>query len=331
MSPFAYWMTTYVFDFCCYLLPFSALLVMLFAFDVKAFTTTANDALTATILLLLFFGPAAISSTYLLTYSFKSPSSAQYTTIFVNFFVGLVGAMLVFILSLVNPEKFLQSVDTISFVLRLFPSFCLARGLLYIINIEGISLFVYEGKSLTCFTPEIMLTDLIFLAVEGVVYIALVIGLAYLDNKVSDVDLFGARKRKLKRCAVLEAELELEMRESPNNQIEIDEEVIAEERKVNAIDVDNANVNDNPIVTRNVKKVYSDGKVAVAGVSLAIEKNEIFGLLGVNGAGKTSFIGLLCGEFKVASEASLVTEECEKNENEKLRTKLLFLATSTTN
>jgi len=45
-----------------------------------------------------------------------------------------------------------------------------------------------------------------------------------------------------------------------------------------------------------VSKSYTDAeKPAVRGLSLSINKNEIFGLLGPNGAGKTTTISMLCG------------------------------------
>ena len=47
----------------------------------------------------------------------------------------------------------------------------------------------------------------------------------------------------------------------------------------------------------NLVKEFSDGKVAVNGVSLNLYKNEIFALLGHNGAGKTTMISMLCGMY----------------------------------
>ena len=41
---------------------------------------------------------------------------------------------------------------------------------------------------------------------------------------------------------------------------------------------------------RNVTKVYGDGKMACNNISFNLFRNEIFALLGRNGAGKTSLI-----------------------------------------
>lgn len=45
---------------------------------------------------------------------------------------------------------------------------------------------------------------------------------------------------------------------------------------------------------------------AVDGISLAIEKNEIFGLLGPNGAGKTTTISMLCALFPPSKGSILI-------------------------
>jgi ABC-2 type transport system ATP-binding protein len=49
------------------------------------------------------------------------------------------------------------------------------------------------------------------------------------------------------------------------------------------------------IVTDNLVKMYSGKILALKGVSLSVERGEIFGLLGQNGAGKTTLIKVLLG------------------------------------
>jgi ABC-2 type transport system ATP-binding protein len=49
------------------------------------------------------------------------------------------------------------------------------------------------------------------------------------------------------------------------------------------------------IKIENLKKVYDTGTVALKGVSLTIPRGEFFALLGANGAGKTTIIGITAG------------------------------------
>jgi ABC-2 type transport system ATP-binding protein len=52
------------------------------------------------------------------------------------------------------------------------------------------------------------------------------------------------------------------------------------------------------MVNTNTKEVYDKkkkGTFAVNGVSFGVQKGEVFGLLGVNGAGKSSTFNMLCG------------------------------------
>ena len=60
---------------------------------------------------------------------------------------------------------------------------------------------------------------------------------------------------------------------------------------------------------RNITKVYGDGKMAVNDVSFNLFRNEIFALLGRNGAGKTSLINVLIGMFGATSGSAIYKEK----------------------
>ncbi|EDW03205.1 ATP-binding cassette sub-family A member 2 isoform X2 [Drosophila grimshawi] len=55
-----------------------------------------------------------------------------------------------------------------------------------------------------------------------------------------------------------------------------------------------------PLVVSNLRKSY-DGKPAVSGISFAAERGECFGLLGVNGAGKTSIFQMIAANMTMDS------------------------------
>jgi ABC-2 type transport system ATP-binding protein len=56
---------------------------------------------------------------------------------------------------------------------------------------------------------------------------------------------------------------------------------------------------------RGVVKRYGDVE-ALAGITLDIQRGEIFGLLGPNGAGKTTLIGIVCGLVRATAGAVTV-------------------------
>jgi ABC-type multidrug transport system ATPase subunit len=72
-----------------------------------------------------------------------------------------------------------------------------------------------------------------------------------------------------------------------------DEDVIEETNRV----MSGKAHEDSVILLNNMKKIYPGGKYAVKGVSLGIPNGECFGLLGINGAGKSSTLAMLSGEF----------------------------------
>lgn len=58
------------------------------------------------------------------------------------------------------------------------------------------------------------------------------------------------------------------------------------------------------LIAENLKMTYPDGTKAVAGINLKMYSDQIFCLLGHNGAGKTSTIGILTGLIKPTEGAA---------------------------
>lgn len=77
------------------------------------------------------------------------------------------------------------------------------------------------------------------------------------------------------------------------------------------------------IDARNVSKIFEDSE-AVKGISLHIKKGSIYGLLGSNGAGKTTFLKILAGIYKQDQGDVLIAGE-SVFENRKIKQKMIFL------
>lgn len=52
---------------------------------------------------------------------------------------------------------------------------------------------------------------------------------------------------------------------------------------------------------RNLKKVYQNGKVALKGINLDVAQGDFFAMLGQNGAGKSTTIGIICSLINKSS------------------------------
>lgn len=69
------------------------------------------------------------------------------------------------------------------------------------------------------------------------------------------------------------------------------------------------------IKIQNISKTYKgNSEPAVKNISLKIDKNEIFGLLGTNGAGKTTIFSMLCGLFPPSSGNIFIKDMSVKNQ-----------------
>jgi ATP-binding cassette subfamily A (ABC1) protein 3 len=75
---------------------------------------------------------------------------------------------------------------------------------------------------------------------------------------------------------------------------------------------------------RKLVKRFDDGKVAVNGVSLNLYRDEIFALLGHNGAGKSTMISMLCGLYDSTAGSAFYdgVDILEGSQMEIFRTKL---------
>lgn len=79
-----------------------------------------------------------------------------------------------------------------------------------------------------------------------------------------------------------------------------------EQQRIDSI-IDNQLTEDYSIVVSNLTKVYnSNGMKAVDNLSFIVDKSEFFGLLGVNGAGKSTTFKMLTGELRPTSGNSWI-------------------------
>jgi ATP-binding cassette, subfamily A (ABC1), member 3 len=164
--------------------------------------------------------------------------------------------------------------------LRFIPAFDFAKGLLFCINIEAFAL-LNANPNMTVWNTDILGLEIMFLAIQSILYPCLAVYFDVLSTRPSFL-------RKLRKFRSLSNE--------ESQEDEIDEDVASENERVA-----NGTANDDTIVMNKLTKRYPNGKLAVHTVSLGIPSGQCFGLLGINGAGKTTMLGILTAEFPATS------------------------------
>eukprot|EP00903_Cladosiphon_okamuranus_P008962 g8576.t1 len=279
----AYWLSSYLWDLVSLIPPVGFTLIVLAASDVPALIEGENGV--ATFLLLLLYGVSMPSYTYLWSFAFKSYSSAQNAFLFHNLIIGLILPIATTIMSLF--EGVVSDAATgMAAVLRLIPQYALGDGLM---NMSFMQFFGFmDDKDYTALDMRITGTSLTYMAILSVVYLVLLIVLERVSAGGGVLSTFCGK------LSVGRSLSKLTPRQL-GDEDEIDEDVRAEADRVA-----NGGAEQDVVKVQGLRKVYptsSGAKVAVKSTSLGIPRGECFGLLGINGAGKSSTLAILSGEL----------------------------------
>ena len=299
VKPSAYWLSTYLWDVLNYQIPLWLIIVLMYVTGVDAFTKNERDIPGAVILLLVAFGPAAAGFTYCVSFLFKSPSSANLFVIVFNFFIGLAGPLTCFILRLIQatnnrsgdgtqPQTLKNAAVIVESICRFIPSFALAKGLFFTVNIESFAT-IEERPDLSAWSTDILLLEFIFLIIEGLAYVWLAVLIDRLSTKPRAVQMWKSFVSCITcKCFCSSKKEEIVAKKD----VPLDEDVATEADRIQS-----GEGNSDLIVINGLTKVYDGGKLAVDHLTFGIPAGECFGLLGINGAGKTSTMAMLTAEF----------------------------------
>jgi ATP-binding cassette, subfamily A (ABC1), member 3 len=296
----AYWLAAFLWDNFSYQLTVWMIVILVSIFP-NTQSLSGPATIGPTIGLLILFGGAISGFTYLLSFLFSTPSGAQIAIIFIVFILGLILTIVGLVLRQI-PETSAVYLSTVRYIFAIFPPFALGDGLQSLSLIQLLSFLELPGGQI--YKPldwNITGMNLVFLAWETVVYLLMTIAYEYF----SEIPLL----QNLFRSAVL----------PPTDETLKDDDVLAEEARVASGAAD-----DNSIVVKDFKKIYPGGKYAVKGMSLAIPTGECFGLLGINGAGKSSALNMLSGEFRPSSGSAFLAGLNLLTEVHKCRRKIGF-------
>ena len=270
----AYWLAAFLWDNFSYQLTVWLIVILVVVFP-NTKSLSGTDTIGATIGLLILFGGAVSGFTYLLSFAFSTPSGAQIAMIFIVFILGLILSIVGFVLRTI-PTTNKVYLRVIRYIFALFPPFAFGDGLQNLTLIDTLSIAeLGSGKRYSPLDWNICGMNLTFLAWETVVYLGATILYEYVSQLPSLQSSMNSKELP------------------PDDESTKDEDVIAEEVRVASGAADDCS-----ILVKGIKKIYPGGKYAVKGVSLAIPTGECFGLLGINGAGKSTALNMLSGEFR---------------------------------
>ncbi|XP_057604984.1 ATP-binding cassette sub-family A member 17-like [Hippopotamus amphibius kiboko] len=304
-----FWLSALLWDLISFLIPTLLLLVLFLYYNEEAFTHPAN--IPAVVSMLMLYAWAIIPFIYLTSFCFDSAGSACVKLIITLTFLSIGPLVLVSVTSEKDVGYTLVS-ESLDHTFLPLPGHCLGMAfsnLYYNFELQKFcsakslnqtecnqvsegyvvqeNIYAWEslgtGKYLTA------------LAISGSVYLILLFLIE--TNVLWELKAkFSGFYRKQKLQVVLHGAESV-----PGDQD------VEEEAKMVETFVENL-CKKNPLVLKEVSKVYANKvpPLAVNKISFTVQAEECFGLLGLNGAGKTSIFKMLTGEEPITSGDAFV-------------------------
>ncbi|KAJ8247643.1 hypothetical protein GJAV_G00248620 [Gymnothorax javanicus] len=295
VQPFLYWLANFVWDMCNYIVPATLVIIIFVCFQQDAYVSSRNLPVLA--LLLLLYGWSITPLMYPASFFFKIPSTAYVVLTSVNILIGINGSVSTFVLELFGSNEIGGVNDILKNVFLIFPHFCLGRGLIDMVKNQAMADALERFGENRFHSPlawDMVGKNLFAMAIEGVVFFCITVLIQY---------RFCIKARPLSTKL------------SPIG--EEDEDVARERQRILG-----GGGHGDILALKQLTKVYKrKQKPAVDRLCVGIPPGECFGLLGVNGAGKTSTFKMLTGDSMVTSgEAylagkSVLTEIDEVHQN----------------
>uniref|UniRef100_A0A8P0PI43 ATP binding cassette subfamily A member 17 n=2 Tax=Canis lupus familiaris TaxID=9615 RepID=A0A8P0PI43_CANLF len=280
-----FWLSALLWDLITSLVPSLLLLVVFLHYKEEAFTH--KDNIPAVILVLMLYSWASIPFIYLTSFCFQYEGSAFIKLIIILTFLSIGPFILVSVTSEKGEDEDLS--DSLDHTFLLLPGHCLGMALFnlyYNHGIQGLatcaSSLLAEGftvqESIYAWESLGMGKYLTALAILGSVYLIFLF--------LIETNILRELKARFSTYA-------------PSKPLEQD---VGQEATTVATYLKKLR-QENPLVLHEVSKVYATKVplLAVNKVSFTVQAGECFGLLGLNGAGKTSIFKMLTGDEPITS------------------------------
>jgi ATP-binding cassette, subfamily A (ABC1), member 3 len=267
MSLPAYWISNLIFDTCKALIPSVIVIGLIYAFDLNYPNTW---------LMFLLYPVAVVPFTYVFSFLFTTENVAQTITIFMHFVFAGIGAIVIFILRVIDSTQAIG--DALVWVFRIIPSFCLTDTIMFDSSKSRLFLIRPDLVRSSDYDVDLIGGDVLVLCLHFVfwTFVLFIIESGSFKCLGGVYKMFSKNRIPLKDDATLA----------------LDEDVIEEDNRVEV-------AKDLKVKVHRFRKVYPglfrSPVLAVERTSFGLEYGECFALLGINGAGKsTTFKALTC-------------------------------------
>ena len=290
-------------DVILYAVPFALLIAV---FGIVPNAEFHGENLSAIACLLVLFALAAIPLAYLLHYPFRSNIGGFMVQLSLYSLLGLAMIISSVVLEIIDMDATKDAYNVLKYIYRLLPHYCLSRGI-YDIGMthfynkyaslaaaddseddgSGGSVFSSNGfVRRSVWDDSVTGYHFLFLGVEAIVYLLLVLVVEYGETLFS-----------------LFTDYVMTTKKGISDRKASDDDVLAEAERI-ARNAATGSDGDDVVLVDNLVKRYGGAKAgvtAVNGISFGVRKGECFGLLGVNGAGKTSTFRMVTSEYMPTS------------------------------
>uniref|UniRef100_A0A4W6FM93 ATP-binding cassette sub-family A member 2 n=1 Tax=Lates calcarifer TaxID=8187 RepID=A0A4W6FM93_LATCA len=171
-DPVIYWLANYIWDMLNYLVPATCCVIILFVFDLPAYTSPTNFP--AVLSLFLLYGWSITPIMYPASFWFEVPSTAYVFLIVINLFIGITATVATFLLQLFEHDKDLKRVNSyLKSCFLIFPNYNLGHGLMEMAYNEYINEYYAKigqfDKMKSPFEWDIVTRGLVAMTFEGFV------------------------------------------------------------------------------------------------------------------------------------------------------------------
>ncbi|XP_069709551.1 ATP-binding cassette sub-family A member 13 [Phaenicophaeus curvirostris] len=296
-----YWLANFCCDMMFYMVPVTLCVGIIVAFQLSAFTFRKN--LAATVLLLVLFGYATLPWMYLISRFFSSSDVAFISYISLNFVFGLCTMLVTLLprlLAIISKAQSFQNIyNILKWAFIIFPQFCLGQGLIELsynqIKFDLTSNFGIDSY-ISPFEMNFLGWIFVEMALQGTLLLLLRLFLHW--------DLLQKPRCQCPICKI--SFVTIFCFRVINSTVSPSEDVDVEMERQRLF---GGRTNNDVLLLYNLRKCYgsfSKKNTAVESISLGIPRGECFGLLGANGAGKSTTFKMLTGDVSPSAGRAVI-------------------------